>query len=125
MNILCSISVAELLDKITILEIKRAKIHDTDKRRRIEEELSYLGGLSQGIGFRIGDEDSMNELRMVNRALWDINELKRSKGRKRELDTEFIRISVEEDAYNDRRHMIKDHINQLYNSKRELKEYDD
>jgi hypothetical protein len=121
-NFPCFVSLGELLDKIAILELKQQHIKDPAKLRIIERELPYLRGLIKGLDLSPCSA-LIEELRLANHQMWRINDLKRAKARRNEFDSEFVAVSVEEDVWNDRRHNIKDTLNLLFDSMRELKSY--
>ena len=79
MKILAEISVGELFDKITILNIKTQKIHDKEKLINIKNELNFLN--NQVSSINVKDQDSLNQniskLQFINEELWDIENHKR------------------------------------------------
>ena len=77
-QILAEISAGELLDKITILEIKREKITDSEKLKNINKELSSLTKTSdEKIPDKKRIENLVSDLKKINLKLWDIEENKR------------------------------------------------
>lgn len=121
------ISVGELLDKITILEIKSEKIKDEDKLKNINHELSLLTEIWSKGGFE-GDE--MNALRAdlkaVNLSLWGIEDDIRIKEKDKAFDDAFIALARSVYFENDKRAKVKKDINLLTGSELvEEKSYQD
>ncbi|WP_154223141.1 DUF6165 family protein [Marinicella rhabdoformis] len=121
------ISVGELLDKITILEIKSEKIKDAEKLKNINHELSLLTEIwSQG-GF---DGEKMAELRRqlktVNQTLWVIEDDIRIKEKNQIFDDSFVQLARSVYFENDTRAQVKKDINKLTGSELvEEKSYED
>jgi len=113
-SILAPISLGDLIDKITILEIK--KIHMTGiKQKNIKKELKLLKNILQDKKLEI-DIDLINKLREVNKNLWTIEDNIRIKESDQEFDKEFIELARSVYKENDKRASIKKEINQKYNS---------
>jgi len=126
MKILAEISVGELFDKITILNIKTKKISDNDKLQNIQTELKILEVQSKKID--VSDINSLNELvsqlQQINEDLWDIENQKRECEAKKDFGEIFIELSRDVHFKNDIRAQIKKEINLLSNSQIvEEKEY--
>ena len=126
MKILAEISVGELFDKITILNIKTKKISDKDKLQNIQTELKILEEQSKKID--VSDINSLNELvsqlQQINEDLWDIENQKRECEAKKDFGEIFIKLSRDVHFKNDIRAQIKKEINLLSNSQIvEEKEY--
>tara|TARA_E500000178_G_scaffold134714_1_gene134758 strand:+ start:4189 stop:4578 length:390 start_codon:yes stop_codon:yes gene_type:complete len=126
MKILAEISVGELFDKITILNIKTKKISDNDKLQNIQTELKILEEQSKKID--VLDINSLNELvsqlQHINEDLWDIENQKRECEAKKDFGEIFIKLSRDVHFKNDIRAQIKKEINLLSNSQIvEEKEY--
>ena len=126
MKILAEISVGELFDKITILNIKTKKISDNDKLQNIHTELKTLNDQSKKI--TISDTQALNDLvlklQQINEALWDIENFKRECEAKKDFGESFIKLSRDVHFKNDKRAIIKKEINLLSNSQIvEEKEY--
>ena len=126
MKILAEISVGELFDKITILNIKTKKISDNDKLKNIHTELKTLNDQSKKI--TISDTQALNDLvlklQQINEALWDIENFKRECEAKKDFGESFIKLSRDVHFKNDKRAIIKKEINLLSNSQIvEEKEY--
>ena len=115
--ILAPISVGELLDKITILEIKAERITDPARHANVMRELDWLNAA------RTRDVAPMPELELlsqelgaVNRHLWDIEDRLRQSERDERFDPVFIELARSVYRYNDRRAALKRQINQLTGS---------
>tara|TARA_Y200000002_G_C22303673_1_gene505586 strand:+ start:152 stop:547 length:396 start_codon:yes stop_codon:yes gene_type:complete len=116
-QILAEISAGELLDKITILEIKKEKIKDKEKLDDINKELASLSLTS---GEKIPDKsqvkDLIIDLKKINLRLWDIEEGKRLAEKNKKFDDEFIKLSRDVYKSNDERAKIKLKINKILGS---------
>ena len=126
MKILAEISVGELYDKITILNIKLKKINDPNKLKNIKIELNALSEQSNKIVLK--DDETLKkyvqELQEINEQLWDIENTKRECEANKEFGDIFIKISRDVHFKNDIRASIKKEINLLSDSKiTEEKEY--
>ena len=124
-KILVEVSVGELLDKISILEIKKEKIKDSEKLKFINDEHSILKGqLEQNVK----SDDKLNNLfqslKEINAKLWVIEDDKRMCEKNSDFAENFIKLSREVHFLNDDRAKIKLKINNLTGSKiKEIKEY--
>ena len=113
-SILAPISLGELIDKITILEIKQ--IHMTGiKLKNVDKELKLLKNILQDTNLEI-DIDLINTLKEVNNNLWEIEDNIRIKESNQKFDKEFIQLARSVYKENDKRASIKKEINQKYNS---------
>ena len=111
--ILAPISLGELIDKITILEIKKEKIL-SKKRLNVVNELEQLRKL-----LYLSEEiysEYIHRLKEVNLELWDIEDRLRIKESKKEFDHEFIELARSVYIQNDKRYSIKSEINNKYKS---------
>ena len=124
-KILVEVSVGELLDKISILEIKKEKINDSEKLKFINEEHAILKGqLDQNVK----SDDKLNKLfqslKEINAKLWVIEDDKRMCEKNSDLTENFIKLSRDVHFLNDNRAKIKLEINNHTGSKiKEIKEY--
>ncbi|BBH54211.1 DUF6165 family protein [Fluviispira sanaruensis] len=109
-EIFTPISIGELLDKITILQIKSAQIKDSEKLVNINKELQLLIDVCQKNKINIQD-DLVHTLKKHNEELWDIEDQIRDKERAKEFDEEFIRLARAVYFTNDKRADIKKKIN--------------
>lgn len=116
------VSVGELIDKITILEIKIERIADKIKRENCLREYQILQSVAKKNGLSFPRERS--ELKKVNERLWDIEDKMRRYERDQMFDESFISITRDEYRSNDLRAKIKKEINLTVNSEiLEEKEY--
>ena len=123
-KILAEISVGELLDKLTILEIKLEKIRDKDSLKIIEKEYQALKNTDLSEIDKKQYKSLFDELKSINRKLWDIENEKRLCEKKSDFGEKFIQISRDVHFMNDKRAKIKSKINQLSGSNiREVKQY--
>ena len=125
-KILAEISAGELIDKITILEIKKAKITNKEKLVDVEKELSSL---NQTLKKFIPDESKINKyknnLKEINLRLWDIEDGKRLAEKNNDFGKKFIELARNVYKFNDERAKIKLAINSALNSNiREVKSYE-
>ncbi len=112
MQLQVPVSVGEVLDKITILQIKLVNISDGAKRVNIQNELDALLPLVAGDAFRTDQmQGLMAELKAVNEALWDIEDDIREREAAKRFDAEFIRLARAVYVTNDKRAEIKKQIN--------------
>ena len=106
------VSVGEVLDKITILQIKLVHISDAAKRVNIQNDLDVLLPLVAGDAFTTDQmRGLMAELKSVNEALWSIEDDIREKEAAKSFDVEFIRLARAVYVTNDKRAEIKKQIN--------------
>ncbi len=116
-SILMPMSIGELLDKITILEIKSERIADDDKRRNVETELHGLTAIWDGLRGRYpGVEELKQGLKAANEAMWDVQESLREREAAKNFDDEFIRLACAVGRENAVRVGIKNDINRLVGS---------
>ena len=124
-KILVEVSVGELLDKISILEIKQEKIKDTDKLKFIDEEHAILKDqLNNNIKYDQKLNELFETLKKINAKLWIIEDDKRLCEKDKDFSEKFIKLSRDVHFLNDERAKIKLEINNHTGSKiREIKEY--
>ena len=113
-EILAPISIGELIDKITILEIKQINMTGI-KLKNVDKELKLLRKILQDKNLEI-DIDLINNLKEVNNNLWEIEDNIRIKESNQEFDKEFIELARSVYKENDKRASMKKEINQIYNS---------
>ena len=123
--ILAEISAGELIDKITILEIKKIKITDKEKLVDIEKELSSL---NQTMKKFIPNENSIKKyisnLKEINLKLWDIEDGKRLAEKNSDFGEKFIKLARDVYKLNDERAKVKLMINENFGSNiKETKSY--
>ena len=116
-KILAEISAGELIDKITILEIKKDKISDPEKLTEVNKELSSLKNTLQEY---LPDQkkilDFKESLKNINSKLWDIEDGKRSAEKEKKFDEKFIELARSVYKLNDERAKIKLSINNILGS---------
>jgi hypothetical protein len=124
-KILAEVSVGELLDKISILEIKQGKIKDPDKLKFISDEHSILKDqLDKNIKSDEKLENLFQSLKEINAKLWVIEDDKRQCEKEKDFTEKFIELSRDVHFFNDDRAKIKLEINNHTGSKiKEIKEY--
>ena len=124
-KILAEISAGELIDKITILEIKAEKIKNKDKLIEVSKELTILNATlkkcildeSKILNFKI-------KLKDINLKLWNIENAKREAEKNKKFDDEFIKIARNVYKFNDERAKVKLSINNTLGSNiKEVKSY--
>ena len=124
-KILVEVSVGELLDKLTILEIKKDKIKDAEKLKFINLEYDSLKEqYDKNVKVDEKIKSLFSELKEINAKLWDIEDNKRQCEKDSRFDDHFISLSREIHFLNDKRASIKLEINNRTGSKiKEIKEY--
>ena len=124
-KIIVEVSIGELLDKISILEIKQVKIKDQEKLKFIKNELSIL---KDQLNKNIKSDDKLNDLyqslKEINSKLWVIEDDKRQCEKEKDFGEKFIKLSRDVHFLNDDRAKIKLEINNHTGSViKEIKEY--
>ena len=124
-KILVEISVGELLDKISILEIKKEKIKDSEKLKFINDEYNVLKEqLNNNIKSDKKMDDLFKSLKEINSKLWIIEDDKRMCEKNSDFGEKFIKLSRDVHFLNDDRAKIKLEMNNHSGSKiKEIKEY--
>ncbi len=125
-KILAEISAGELIDKITILEIKKEKISNKEKLMEVDKELVSL---NETFKKSISDENKIlsfkKDLKNINLKLWDIEDGKRFAEKNNKFDEKFIRLARNVYKFNDERAKIKLAINNALGSNiKEVKSYE-
>ena len=124
-KILSEISTGELLDKISILEIKLEKIKDKENHEEINKEYKILKK-AQNSNIEITEKIKylFNEIKNVNRNLWDIEDKLRICEKNKDFGENFIELARSVYLNNDKRSKIKFEINKILRSNiREIKQY--
>ena len=111
MKILAPISLGELIDKLTILELKQEYIQDLEKQKNICYELDELNKILSNLLIKIPLNDEREALKAVNRDLWHIENFKRECEGNGRFDRAFIAAGREVYLKNDLRAQIKKDIN--------------
>lgn len=118
--ILIPVSIGELVDKLTILEIKREKINDITKLEKANKEYCELKKLYNNLY-----EEEYKELKQINLQLWEIEDNIRIKEKNKKFDEEFVQLARSVYITNDKRYEIKNKINIKSNSEiNEVKSYE-
>lgn len=117
------VSIGELFDKITILQIKQEKIKSLDKLSNVKKELELL--LQKSNCFDINKiQNEYDELKKVNLILWEVEDKIRKKENQNSFDDDFIQLARTVYIENDKRAALKRRINEILNSELiEEKEY--
>ena len=124
-KIIIEVSIGELLDKISILEIKLEKIKDKEKLKFINNELSIL---KSQLEKNVKSDDKVNNLykslKEINTKLWNIEDNKRQCEKDKDFGKNFIKLSRDVHFLNDDRAKVKLEINNYTGSViKEIKEY--
>ena len=124
-KILVEVSAGELLDKISILEIKKEKIKDPEKLQFIDEEYNVLKNqLDNNINSDKKLDDLFESLKQINSKLWVIEDEKRMCEKNSDFGEQFVKLSRDIHFLNDDRAKIKLEINTHTGSKiKEIKQY--
>ena len=124
-KILAEISAGELIDKITILEIKKDKITDQTKLSEIQKELGSLNVIMKNsIPDKKEIKNLKSKLKDINLKLWDVENGKRLSERNNDFGESFIILARNVYKYNDERAKIKLEINNYLGSNiKEVKSY--
>ena len=124
-TILVEVSVGELLDKISILEIKKEKIKDSEKLKFINDEYKVLKDqLDKNVKSDEKIDKLFQSLKEINAKLWIIEDDKRLCEKNSDFSEKFIKLSRDVHFLNDDRAKIKLEINQHTGSKiKEIKKY--
>ena len=123
------VSIGELIDKLTILEIKSERIADSRKLRNIHHELNQLVATWSAAAHELPDiSDARAQLKSVNERLWEIEDRIRSLESENRFDTEFVELARAVYKNNDLRSRIKKDINLTLGSdlieEKSYREYD-
>lgn len=128
MDVRLKVSVGELIDKLTILNIKKSKINNENKLEEVKNEISELEDKRDKV-INQSDKAKMlseleKELKSINENLWDIEERIRELEEEKRFDKEFIELARSVYKNNDRRFELKDKINKFVDSDiKEVKSY--
>ena len=124
-KILVEVSIGELLDKISILEIKKDKIKDNDKLKFINEEYKILKSeFDKNVKSDVTLDKLFDVLKEINSRLWIIEDDKRMCEKNSDFGEKFVKLSRDVHLLNDNRAKLKLEINNYTGSKiKEIKEY--
>ena len=104
------VSNGEIVDKLTILELKRQNAQTREQARHIAEELEYLQPIVDGM-------DILTQLREVNKKLWEVEDMLREYERKSNFNGQFITFARAVYQTNNARFKLKSKINEITNSR--------
>jgi hypothetical protein len=107
------VSNGEIVDKLTILELKRKNAQTQEQARHIAEELEYLQPIVDGMNIPVG---VIAQLRDVNKKLWEIEDMLREYERKSMFDGQFITFARAVYQTNNTRFNLKSKINEITDS---------
>ena len=118
------VSIGEVLDKIAILQLKMEHMEDKEKLSHVRRELNTLEHTLVQEEIQI-PKDLFDELKSVNKKLWDTEHIIRRKEKNNEFDEEFVKHARLDAILNDERFLVKNKINHFCNSNiKEQKSYD-
>lgn len=110
------VSIGEIVDKLSILEIKKSNISNSEKLKNIIKEYNYLFNVVENDLNFSTKSDLYNELLTINKKLWDIEDDIRDKERDKSFDDVFISLARSVYYTNDERADVKKRINIKYGS---------
>jgi len=127
MEVNIPVSLGELLDKISILEIKSVKISNESKLKNIKKELSGLKKVLENLNINFVEIKNLyEELYKINLGLWEIEDSIRILEKDKNFEKDFIDLARSVYITNDKRFQVKNEINKLFNSNYvEEKSYED
>ena len=118
------VSIGDLFDRLSVLNVKKYKITDNSKLFHINGEYELLYPICENLILDHPDLSLMlEEITRVNSNLWDILELQRVKEKSGQLDQEFINLSISVYKENDKRFFIKNKINKITSSEIQEQKY--
>ena len=118
------VSVGEMIDKLSILQVKKIKVTDEDKLEFINKEFELLHNFSSEYLNNLEIELIYSKLILVNTNLWDIEDKLRVLEKEKKFDGEFVASARKVYFTNDERFRLKNEINLLTSSEiREIKDY--
>ena len=116
MKIKANISIGELVDKITILEIKSLKIENKDKLKNVKYELEILNKIFNKLDITEDVLKAKKELYKINLEMWEIEDKIRLFEKEKKFDEDFIQLARNVYKTNDNRSRIKKRLNLLLSS---------
>ena len=127
MKVNIPVSLGELLDKISILEIKKKKIQNESKLKNIKKELIGLRNVLDKLNIDLSQIDDLyKDLYEINLSLWEIEDSIRILEKNKDFEKQFIDLARSVYITNDKRFEVKNEINKLFNSEYvEEKSYED
>ena len=127
MKVNIPVSLGELLDKISILEIKKKKIQNESKLKNIKKELIGLRNVLDKLNIDLSQTDDLyKDLYEINLSLWEIEDSIRVLEKNKDFEKQFIDLARSVYITNDKRIEVKNEINKIFNSEYvEEKSYED
>ena len=127
MEVNIPVSLGELLDKISILEIKSKKISNDSKLTNIKKELNGLKKVLEDLNFNFSETNNLyEELYKINLTLWEIEDSIRILEKDKNFGKDFVNLARSVYITNDKRFQVKNKINKKFNSEYvEEKSYED
>ena len=127
MEVNIPVSLGELLDKISILEIKSKKISKDSKLTNIKKELNGLKKVLEDLNFNFSETNNLyEELYKINLTLWEIEDSIRILEKDKDFGKDFVNLARSVYITNDKRFQVKNEINKIFNSEYvEEKSYED
>jgi|TARA_Y100000741_G_scaffold344826_1_gene309754 hypothetical protein len=127
MKVNIPVSLGELLDKISILEIKNEKILNESKLKNIKKELIGLRNVLEELNINLSEIDDLyKDLFKINLTLWEIEDSIRILEKNEDFGKQFVELARSVYITNDKRFEVKNEINKLFNSEYvEEKSYED
>ena len=127
MKVNIPVSLGELLDKISILEIKNEKILNESKLKNIKKELIGLKNVLEELNINLSEIDELyKDLFKINLTLWEIEDSIRILEKNEDFGKQFVELARSVYITNDKRFEVKNEINKLFNSEYvEEKSYED
>ena len=116
MKIKANISIGEMVDKITILEIKSIKIENKEKLKNVQHELKILNRILKKLNITEDIYKTKNELYKINLEMWGIEDKIRIFEKENKFDNEFIDVARNVYKTNDGRSRVKKKLNLLLSS---------
>lgn len=116
MEVEIKIGMGELVDKFTILALKRKKITDEAKLKNVNKEYDYINSVLSDIDDKDGIYELTEELYFTNEELWAVEDDLRSLEKVQDFGNDFIDLARSVYILNDKRAAIKKQINELYGS---------
>jgi len=118
------VSIGEMIDKLSILQVKKTKVSNVEKLEFINKEFDLLYNFSSEYFSNLEIELIYEKLILVNTNLWDIEDQLRILEKEKKFDAEFIALARKVYFTNDERFRLKNEINLLTSSEiREIKDY--
>lgn len=118
MTIYIPVSVGEVFDKISILEIKKTHAKTKSQKQKINQEIDLLFDSIKNLNL---DYNYFNSLYEINKKIWEVEDSIREKEKNKVFDLEFIELARKVYFFNDKRFEIKKEINKVFNS--EIREF--